>query len=85
MSRTKRHTIVGSHTSPEIKNEQNRKARGDKRKLTGLTFDECLKYQELNIDGLELYGAVIEDTPETLDLGNDKKYKRQANQGFAYS
>ena len=71
--------------SPEVKDEQNRKARSDKRKLSELTLDDCLSYQTVNIDGDYYDCEVLEEPHEILDLGNDKKYKKQANTGFAFS
>jgi hypothetical protein len=57
----------------------------DERKLAGLTLDECFSYQTFNIDGEYYDGEILEEPPKILDLGNDKKYKRQANEGFQYS
>jgi hypothetical protein len=85
MSRTHHKAKGFGGMSPDVKDAQNRHSRLDKRKLSGLTLDECLSYQTVNIDGEYYDGEILEEPPKILDLGNDKKYKRQANEGFQYS
>lgn len=86
MSRTKRHTVVGSVTSPELKNEQNRLARGDKRKLKAVTLDECIAPgYPVDFGDYDHDVEILEEPDQVLDLGNDKKYKRLANEGYQYS
>ncbi|EBQ4063564.1 hypothetical protein BA096_02290 [Salmonella enterica] len=85
MSRTHHKAKGFGGMSPDVKDAQNRHSRMDERKLAGLTLDECLSYQTVNIDGEYYDGEILEEPPEILDLGNDKKYKRQANEGFQYS
>jgi len=70
---------------PGVKDAQNRHSRMDERKLSGLTLDECLSYQTVNLDGEYYDGEILEEPASILDLGNDKKYKRQANEGVVYS
>lgn len=85
MSRTHHRSKGWGGMSPGVKDAQNRHSRMDERKLAGLTLDECLSYQTFNIDGEYYDGEILEEPPKILDLGNDKKYKRQANEGFQYS
>lgn len=85
MSRTRHRSKGWGGMSPGVKDAQNIHARMDKRKLSRLTLDDCVAYQSVNIDGYEYDTEVLEEPKEVLDLGNDKKYKRQANEGFVYS
>ena len=85
MSRTVHKPKGFGGMDPGVKDAQNRHSRMDERKLAGLTLDECLSYQTFNIDGEYYDGEILEEPPKILDLGNDKKYKRQANEGFQYS
>ena len=85
MSRTHHKAKGFGGMSPGVKDAQNRHSRMDERKLAGLTLDECLSYQTYNIDGEYYDGEILEEPTSILDLGNDKKYKRQANEGFQYS
>ncbi|EDL3592078.1 hypothetical protein CRX22_10590 [Salmonella enterica subsp. enterica serovar Newport] len=85
MSRTRHRSKGWGGMSPGVKDAQNRHSRMDERKLAGLTLDECLSYQTYNIDGEYYDGEILEEPKKILDLGNDKKYKRQANEGFQYS
>ena len=68
--------------SPGVKDAQKRHSRLDKRKLAGLTLDECLSYDTWSMHGDYYDFEILEEPPKILDLGNDKKYKRQANEGF---
>lgn len=79
MSRT--HRKGTGWMDPGVKDAQNRHSRLDERKLSGLTLDECLSYQHFE----EYSCDILEEPPKILDLGNDKKYKRLANEGFQYS
>ena len=85
MSRTRNRSKRRPGMDSGVKDAQNRHSRMDERKLAGLTLDECLSYQTFNIDGEYYDGEILEEPPKILDLGNDKKYKRQANEGFQYS
>ena len=85
MSRTRHRSKRRPWIDSGVKDAQNRHSRMDERKLAGLTLDECLSYQTFNIDGEYYDGEILEEPPKILDLGNDKKYKRQANEGFQYS
>ncbi|EBX1873611.1 hypothetical protein DRD23_08955 [Salmonella enterica subsp. enterica serovar Enteritidis] len=85
MSRTRHRSNRRPGIDSGVKDAQNRHSRMDERKLAGLTLDECLSYQTFNIDGEYYDGEILEEPPKILDLGNDKKYKRQANEGFQYS
>lgn len=85
MSRTRHRSKGWGGMSPGVKDAQNRHSRMDERKLSRLTLDDCVAYQSVNIDGYEYDTEVLEEPKEVLDLGNDKKYKRQANEGFVYS
>ena len=85
MSRTRHRSKRRPGMDSGVKDAQNRLSRMDERKLAGLTLDECLSYQMYNIDGEYYDCEILEEPPKILDLGNDKKYKRQANEGFHYS
>lgn len=85
MSRTRHRSKGYGGMSPGVKDAQNRHSRMDKRKLSGLTLDECLSYDTWNMDGDYYDFEILEEPPKVLDLGNDKKYKRLANEGFQYS
>ena len=84
MSRTYHRSKGYGGMEPGVKDAQNVHARMDKRKLSGLTLDECLSYQTMNIDGENWDCEILEEPESILDLSNDKKYKRQANEGFTY-
>lgn len=85
MSRTRHRSKGWGGMEPGVKDAQNVHARMDKRKLSGLTLDECLSYQTVNLDGEYYDFDILEEPPKILDLGNDKKYKRLANEGYQYS
>lgn len=85
MSRTRHRSKGNGGMEPGVKDAQNVHARMDKRKLSGLTLDECLAFGTWNMDGEYYDFEILEEPAKILDLGNDKKYKRQANEGFVYS
>lgn len=85
MSRTRHRSKRRPGMDSGVKDSQNRHSRMDERKLSGLTLDECLSYDTWNIDGDYYDFEILEEPPKVLDLGNDKKYKRLANQGYQYS
>ena len=66
--------------SPFVKEVKNFHSRMDRRKLSGLTLEECTSY----VDFWDYSCEIFEDPSEVLDLGSDKKYKKTSNKGFCH-